>query len=68
MQATKNYNDSIVSLVGQQGLYNKVSKFKDLSVKVSKTLPDHSESLLDVDDEKLRMNLLSEAGVAELDS
>ncbi|GAA3919445.1 DNA recombination protein RmuC [Litoribacillus peritrichatus] len=67
-QATKNYNDSIVSLVGQQGLYNKVSKFKDLSVKVSKTLPDHSESLLDVDDEKLRMNLLSEAGVAELDS
>ncbi len=59
-QATKNYNDSIVSLAGQQGLHAKVTKFKDLSVKVSKKLPEHGESQLEVDDDKLKMLLTTD--------
>ncbi|CCG19913.1 DNA recombination protein RmuC homolog [Taylorella asinigenitalis 14/45] len=37
--AITGYNNGVTSLIGQQGLYNKVEKFKNLSTKNAKALP-----------------------------
>ena len=34
------YNSTVTALVGQQGLVGKVERFKTLSAKVNKTMPD----------------------------
>ncbi|GLQ31949.1 hypothetical protein GCM10007876_24280 [Litoribrevibacter albus] len=51
--ATNAYNGAVTAMAGQQGLYPKVAKFKDLSVKVSKSLPEPNESVPEVENGKL---------------
>lgn len=48
------YNDTVTALVGQQGLYGKVDRFKTLSAKVSKTLPNVEKAYLDFDHDRLK--------------
>ncbi|WP_424405000.1 DNA recombination protein RmuC [Pasteurella sp. PK-2025] len=38
--ASSHYNSTITALVGQQGLVGKVERFKDLSAKANKTMPN----------------------------
>ncbi|TNH09229.1 DNA recombination protein RmuC [Testudinibacter sp. TR-2022] len=38
--ANNHYNNTVTALVGNQGLYGKVERFKTLSAKVTKTLPE----------------------------
>ncbi|MCK3657994.1 recombinase RmuC [Pasteurellaceae bacterium Pebbles2] len=47
------YNDTVTALVGQQGLAGKVERFKDLSAKANKTLPDVEWLHQDIETEKL---------------
>lgn len=51
--ATNAYNGAVTAMAGQQGLYPKVAKFKELSVKVSKSLPEPNESVPEVETGKL---------------
>ncbi|WP_040976748.1 DNA recombination protein RmuC [Necropsobacter massiliensis] len=47
------YNSTVTALVGQQGLAGKVGRFKDLSAKATKTLPDVALLHHDLEVEKL---------------
>jgi DNA recombination protein RmuC len=47
------YNSTLTAITGQQGLYPKIEKFKALSVKVSKTLPEIRSDIPDLDLHKL---------------
>lgn len=38
--ASSHYNSTVTALVGQQGLVGKVERFKDLSAKANKTMPN----------------------------
>ncbi|WP_113906336.1 DNA recombination protein RmuC [Aliidiomarina celeris] len=49
------YNSTVTALAGQQGLHGKVSRFKDLSSKVSKSLPDLQPSYTDFESERLSL-------------
>lgn len=51
--ASKHYNDTVLALTGQQGLYGKVSRFGQLSTKVSKSLPALEPAALDFDIRRL---------------
>lgn len=51
--ATNAYNGAVTAMAGQQGLYPKVAKFKELSVKVSKSLPDPNDAVPEVENGKL---------------
>jgi DNA recombination protein RmuC len=51
--ATNAYNSAVTAMAGQQGLYPKVAKFKELSVKVSKSLPEPNEAVPEIDNGKL---------------
>ena len=51
--ATNAYNGAVTAMAGQQGLYPKVSKFKELSVKVSKMLPEPNETVPEIENGKL---------------
>ncbi len=51
--ASSRYNDTVTALVGQQGLVGKVERFKDLSAKVTKTLPNVELLHQDIETEKL---------------
>lgn len=50
---SRHYNDTVVAVAGQQGLFGKVARFADLSAKASKTMPELTE--LDVDFHKERL-------------
>ncbi|RTE86909.1 MULTISPECIES: DNA recombination protein RmuC [Gammaproteobacteria] len=52
---SNHYNDTVTAVAGQQGLYGKVDRFNQLSVKVSKSLPDMSTYHADHDVEKLSL-------------
>lgn len=54
--ANRQYNDTVRSLVGQQGLHGKVQRFADLSAKANKTMPELEP--LQVDSETDRLDLL----------
>lgn len=51
--ASNHYNSTVKSLTGNQGLYGKVDRFKTLSAKVSKTLPELDDKHHDFDSERL---------------
>lgn len=51
--AGKHYNETVTSLVGQQGLYGKVERFSQLSSKAKKSMPELSPVHLDVEDQRL---------------
>jgi DNA recombination protein RmuC len=53
--ASKHYNNTVRSLVGQQGLYGKVNRFTQLSTKINKTLPDLKPEEIDHETERLQM-------------
>ena len=53
--ATNHYNDTVRSLVGQQGLYGKVSKFTELSSRISKSLPDLSTQEVDIEQDRVKL-------------
>ncbi|MEL0036777.1 MAG: DNA recombination protein RmuC, partial [Gammaproteobacteria bacterium] len=53
--ATNHYNDTVRSLVGQQGLYGKVNKFTELSSRISKSLPDLSTQEVDIEQDRVKL-------------
>ena len=56
LKATSNhYNDTVRSLVGQQGLYGKVDKFTELSSRISKSLPELSAQDIDLDQDRVKL-------------
>ncbi len=56
LKATSNhYNDTVRSLVGQQGLYGKVDKFTELSNRISKSLPDLSAQEIDIEQDRVKL-------------
>ena len=52
---SNHYNDTVKSLVGKQGLYGKVDRFKQVSAKASKTMPTLEPKHLDFETEKLTL-------------
>jgi len=53
--ASNHYNSAVTSLTGAQGLYGKVDRFKTLSAKVSKTLPELDDKHHDFESERLNI-------------
>ena len=53
--ASKQYNDTVTSLVGGQGLYGRVERFGKLSEKVNKELPKLEISHRDFEHERMAM-------------
>lgn len=51
--ASNQYNQTVTSIVGQQGLHGKVERFTQLSSKVSKSLPSLESKYIDFEYEKL---------------
>jgi len=50
---SNHYNNTVKALVGQQGLHGKVSRFNQLSSKVSKTMPELDPLHLDFETDRL---------------
>lgn len=50
---SSHYNDTVTALVGKQGLHGKVRRFEDVSIKISRSLPDLEHKHIDFDVEKL---------------
>ena len=55
--ASNHYNDTVTSLVGNQGLHSKVERFKTLSAKASKDLPAIEPLHQSLDDARLDLVL-----------
>ena len=53
--ASNHYNKTVKALSGNQGLYGKVDRFNQLSVKVSKTLPVLEPAHMDFENERLSL-------------
>jgi len=51
--ASNHYNGAVKALTGKQGLYGKVDRFKTLSTKVSKTLPELDDKHHDFESDRL---------------
>ena len=51
--ANNHYNDTVRAMTGNQGLYGKVERFKDLASNVTKQLPNLEPSYQDVEYKKL---------------
>ena len=49
------YNNTVRSLVGQQGLYGKVDKFTQLSSKISKSLPDLTTQEVEFEQDRVQL-------------
>ncbi|KKO50534.1 DNA recombination protein RmuC [Arsukibacterium sp. MJ3] len=52
---SNHYNNTVKALAGQQGLYGKVERFNQLSVKVSKSLPHLEAAHMDFETERLTL-------------
>lgn len=53
--ASKSYNQTVKALVGNQGLVGKVERFKQLSAKATKTMPNVEIGGMDLDYESLQL-------------
>lgn len=53
--ASTHYNSTVTALAGKQGLYGKVDRFNQLSIKVSKTLPQLEPGHMDFEAERLAL-------------
>ena len=53
--ASNHYNNTVKALTGNQGLYGKVDRFRTLSAKVSKILPELDDKHHDFDSERLEL-------------
>jgi len=53
--AANHYNETLTSLAGRQGLHGKVERFRQLSSKVSKSMPTLEPLHKDLDQEKLEL-------------
>ncbi|MBV6272553.1 DNA recombination protein RmuC [Alcaligenaceae bacterium CGII-47] len=51
--ASNQYNQAVLAVAGQQGLYGKVTRFAELSAKANKTLPEIEPIHVDLDVERL---------------
>ncbi len=51
--ATKAYNSTVTALAGQQGVYPKVVKFKELSAKATKELTEQNAVIPEIENQKL---------------
>lgn len=51
----RQYNDTVRSVAGQQGLHGKVQRFAELSSRANKTMPDIEPVQPDIDTERLQM-------------
>jgi DNA recombination protein RmuC len=62
--ASKQYNNTVVALSGQQGLHGKVERFSQISNKVTKTMPKLEPIHTDVDLERLEIfSSVEESGI-----
>lgn len=52
-QTTNQYNQTVTAVAGQQGLLGKVQRYKELSPKATKTMPEVSELHQDIDHHRL---------------
>jgi len=52
---SNHYNSTVKGLVGQQGLYGKVERFKSLSTKVTKSMPDLQPLHTDLENQRLEL-------------
>lgn len=52
---SNHYNSTVTALAGQQGLYGKVDRFSQLSIKVSKSLPQLEPAHTDIEAERLAL-------------
>lgn len=50
---TKTYNSTVTALAGQQGVYPKVVKFKELSAKATKELTEQNAVIPEIENQKL---------------
>ncbi|MGY4676621.1 DNA recombination protein RmuC [Pasteurella sp. P03HT] len=57
---SSHYNNTVTALVGQQGLVGKVERFKDLSAKANKTMPNVELLHNDVEVERLQVVKIEE--------
>jgi len=51
--ASNHYNSTVTALAGQQGLYGKVNRFRDLSTRANRDLPEIAPVQTDVDSARL---------------
>ena len=51
------YTDAVTALIGQQGLHGKVERFSQLSSKAKKSMPELTPVHLDVDDDRLLLDI-----------
>lgn len=60
--ASRQYNDTVRAVAGQQGLYGKVERFSTLSSRANKQLPDIQPMHADVDHERLELAVRPDDG------
>ena len=58
--ASNHYNSTVTALVGNQGLHGKVERFRGLSARASKTLPDVPQVHVATESERIDVNLQAE--------
>lgn len=51
--ASTHYNETVTALVGKQGLHGRVKRFEEVSIKISKSLPNLEHKHMDFETEKL---------------
>lgn len=52
---SRHYNHTVTAVAGQQGLYGKVSRFRDVSLRANRKMPDLQPLAADIDSEKLAL-------------
>lgn len=50
---TRNYNSAVTAVAGQQGLHGKVSRFRELSMRANRKMPDVQPLVADIEKERL---------------
>jgi len=61
--ASNHYNSTVTALAGQQGLYGKVSRFRELSTRANRDLPEIAPVQTELDSARLS-SVLDESGAA----
>ena len=65
--ASRQYNDTVTAVAGQQGLYGKTSRFNELSSKATKTMPSVDPVHKDFETHKLELVITPAVASSEAD-
>lgn len=52
---TRHYNSTVTAVAGQQGLHGKVNRFRDLSLRANRKMPDIQPLAADIESDRLNM-------------